>query len=141
MDTRKLLESLTVIHASNRDLQDIVELEMAIFQKTDQFARSNFRYLLSSPNAATFICYHRGAPIGYGMALKNRLRGGRIKGRIYSLGVLPEWRRKGIGELLLAKLEEWLLEFRASFITLETRYPGSSWVFFKINGYWWITEI
>lgn len=126
---------LSVIRGDRRHLPDIVELEQRIFSQ-EGFPKSRLKYLLDSPNTAFFVAYQRGAPIAYGIALKNRMRNGKTKGRIYSLGVVRGLRSKGVGTLLLKTLETWLSAARVSFITLETKANKSGAKdFFASKGY------
>jgi ribosomal protein S18 acetylase RimI-like enzyme len=129
-------EGLSIVHARKMHLDQICALERQIFADDDQFSRSRLRYLLSSRNAAFFLGLKDGQPIAYGIALKNRLVNGKVKGRIYSLGVVREHRHRGIGSRLLNALEQWLVAAGASFITLETKATkGGAKHFFKERGY------
>lgn len=112
----------------------LLNLEAQLFERTDRFSRRRFKYLIESKNALTLLCFLEGASIGYGIALKNRLRNGKVKGRIYSLGILKKVRKKGRGSELLKALERWLVDERAEFITLETRF-GRNPAFYKHRGY------
>ncbi len=100
------------------------------------FSRSQLRYLLSSPTAITFLCYDDGVPVGYGIALRSKLRNGLYKGRIYYLGVIPEYRYKGAGSMLLGAMEEYLIKTGVSFIVLETaKGNNGAETFFSKHGY------
>jgi ribosomal protein S18 acetylase RimI-like enzyme len=133
MDRR---DAPSIVRARKLHLDQICDLERQIFGEEDRFSRSRLSYLLGSRNAAFFLVLKDGLPIAYGIALKNRLRNGKVKGRIYSLGVRREFRHQGIGTLLLDTLEQWLLAAGASFITLETKATkGGARDFFKERGY------
>ena len=123
--------------ATIADLDELDSLEKKIFTGIDElFSRPRLRYLLSSPNSAVFVCFHEGAAIGYGIALKNRLTNRQLKGRIYSLGLLSGWQRKGAGKVLLGELEKWLIDAGVAFITLETRADSlGAKDFFERMGY------
>lgn len=110
-----------IVLASKSDLQRLWELDNLIFRKADCFSKPRLRYLLLSPNTAFFICLRDEVYVGYGIALRNKLRNGKVKGRIYSLGIIPKWQNNGAGALLLKYLENWLVAAGSSFITLETR--------------------
>ena len=133
----KLLDNtVSVFRASTNHLDHICELEIRIFPPEDQFPRRNFRYLLSSPNAAFFLAGSPSRYVAYGIALKNILRNGKTKGRIYSIGVVPGLQGKGIGSLLLKRMEQWLIASGVEFITLETRKgPQGAKQFFERFGY------
>lgn len=129
-------EGPSIVRATKSHLSQICGLERRIFTNDDRFSKSRLRYLLTSPNAAFFVAFKQGFPIGYGIALKNRLRNGKIKGRVYSVGVLRQFRTHGIGTLLLGTIEKWLINAGASFITLETKATKSGAKdFFKKKGY------
>ena len=121
--------------ASQKDLQLILDLENKVFSNSDRFTKRQFKYLLASSNVAVFICFYSNSPIGYSIVLIKVLRNLIKQGRIYSLGVLKQHRRKSVGELLLKSSEQWAYKKGASFITLETR-KGKSGVhrfFHKFN--------
>ncbi len=129
------MDQARIIRAGREHLDDIVRLEKIIFPK-EPFTRGSYRYLLKSPNAAIFLCVLGGETIGQGTALANRLRNGKSKGRIYSIGVLEPFRRKGYAAMLLNAMEEYLEERTVAFITLEThRRHESSVSFYVKHGY------
>lgn len=115
------MRGITILKADQNHLNQILELERKIFESEDRFSRARLRYLLRSRNAEFFLSLKDQSPIGYGIALKNKLRNRKIKGRIYSLGVLRQHRDQGVGSQLLDSMEKWLGSQRASFITLETK--------------------
>ena len=64
------------------------------------------------------------------------MRNGKYKGRIYSIGVLPEYRSVGAGKLLLYAMEKYLIKSNVSFIVLETlKGKGGAESFFTKRGY------
>ena len=137
MSDRKSSDNIktAIIHASRQDLSQIVRLEASI-EKPCLFSRSQLRYLLSSPNAFVFLCHADGSVVGYGIALKNKLRNGLYKGRIYFIGVIPEYQFLGIGTLLLKSMENDLIKTGVSFIVLETKSDkDGAESFFKKHGY------
>lgn len=125
-----------VVRAKSSHLEQIWDLERRIFADDDRFSKARLRYLLGSPNAAFFLGLKDNLPIGYGIALKNRLRSGKLKGRVYSLGVLREFRTHGVGTKLLDSLEHWLVTGGVQFITLETKAnKNGAKNFFARRGY------
>jgi [ribosomal protein S18]-alanine N-acetyltransferase len=130
-------EGLHIRQAHRADLSLVQKLENIIFaQRDDLFSRAQLRYLLSSSNAGVFIFLHNQEPIGYGIALVNRLTNKELKGRIYSIGFLPEWRSAGMGKVFLGDLERWLLHRGVAFITAETRADSlGAKGFFEKMGY------
>ena len=113
--------SFSVIQATRSHLSQICELEDRIFSTGPEiFSRARLRSLLSSPNATFFLLWDHEYPVGYGIALKNKLRNGLDKGRIYLIGVIWEHRSKGAGSLLLGAMEEFLMKSGVAFIVSET---------------------
>jgi ribosomal protein S18 acetylase RimI-like enzyme len=127
---------LTVIKMSKNNSGQIYDLEGRIFEVNECFSQSQLRYLKSSPSASFFLLRDNGSSVGFGVALRNKLRNGKYKGRIYSIGVLPEYRSTGAGKLLLDAMEEYLIKSHVSFIVLETlKGKGGAESFFAKNGY------
>jgi ribosomal protein S18 acetylase RimI-like enzyme len=127
---------LTVIRTSRKNSGQIYELERRIFKVNECFSRSQLRYLISSSNASFFLLRDNKSSVGFGVALRNRLRNGKYKGRIYSIGVLPAYRSMGAGKLLLDAMEKYLIKSRVSFIVLETlKGKGGAEIFFTKRGY------
>ena len=127
---------LTVSRTSTINSDQVYDLERRIFKVNECFSRSQLRYLASSPNASFFLLRDNSSSVGFGVALRNKLRNGKYKGRIYSIGVLPEYRSMGAGKLLLAATEKYLIKSRVSFIVLETlKGKGGAKHFFAKHGY------
>ncbi|MEM1884796.1 MAG: GNAT family N-acetyltransferase, partial [Candidatus Jordarchaeales archaeon] len=66
------------------------------------FPKYFIRLLLEHPYSIGLVATYLGRIIGFTIGVIE----GKGKGRIYTLDVLPEFRRRGIGSLLLGKLEE-----------------------------------
>ena len=127
---------LTVSTASKKDYDLIYDLERRTFGVDECFTRSQLRYLLSSPTASFFLLRDGDVPVGFGIALRSKLSNGTYRGRIYSIGVLQEYRSRGAGNLLLYEMESYLIESGVSFIVLETRKgKGGAELFFAKHGY------
>lgn len=127
---------LTAIRTSKNNAGQIYDLERRIFRVNECFSRSQLRYLISSPNASSFLLRDNDASVGFGVALRNKLRNGKYRGRIYSIGVLPGYRSVGAGKLLLEAMEKHLIKSNVSFIVLETlKGKGGAETFFAKKGY------
>jgi len=127
---------VSVVPTSKLDIDQIYELEKRIFTKDDCSSKSQLRYFMSLPSAAFFLLYDKKSAVGYGLALRNKLRNGKYKGRIYSIGVIPEYKSKGAGSSLLAAMEKYLIKSGVSFIVLETlQGAGGAKQFFLKHGY------
>ncbi|MGC9975299.1 MAG: N-acetyltransferase [Syntrophales bacterium] len=127
---------LTVIRTSKGDQGQIFDLQRRIFRVNECFSRSQLRYLRSSPNVSFFLIRDNNSFVGFGIALRNKLRNGKYKGRIYSIGALPAYRSMGAGKLLLDAMEKYLIESNVSFIVLETlKGKGGAESFFSKHAY------
>jgi ribosomal protein S18 acetylase RimI-like enzyme len=134
---KKISDSkLTVIRTSQNNSGQIYDLERRIFRANECFSRSQLRYLKSSPNASFFLLRDKNSYVGFGITLRNKLRNGKYKGRIYSIGVLPAYRSMGAGKLLLDAMGKYLIRSTVSFIVLETlKGKGGAENFFAKQGY------
>ena len=127
---------ISLIPPSKVDIDQIYELEKSIFIKNECISKSQLRYYLSSLNATFFMLYDNKSAVGYGIALRNKLRNGQYKGRIYSIGVLPGYRKSGVGSFLLEAMEDFLIKSGVSFIVLETlEGRDGAKLFFLKHGY------
>ena len=131
-----VLRNVTVRRARSEDVEFIQRLENRAFSPNDRFSKRRFRYLLSSPNSYTALCFEGDSAIGYGIALRSRLRNGTVMGRVYSLAVTPSRQRRGVGKLLMDHLEHWLASSRAGFIMLEAHRKNRRAIeFYRSRGY------
>jgi ribosomal protein S18 acetylase RimI-like enzyme len=122
--------------ATARDVTAIAFLEGAIFPERMRFARRQIEYLLSSTRGVTVLALVAGQCVACCIGLANVLRNGEMRGRIYSLGVLKDWRGSGVGTLLLTDVERRLFRMGARVISLETLdRPGGARDFFGRRGY------
>lgn len=137
MFEKKISDSkLTVIRTSKKNSGQIYDLERRIFSVNECFSLSQLRYLISSPNASFFLLRNNNSSVGFGITLRNKLRNGQYKGRIYSIGVLPAYRCIGAGKLLLDAMEKYLIKSNVSFIVLETlKGKDGAEFFFTKHGY------
>jgi|GEM_PF-2450101 len=117
--------------ASKKNSGQIYDPERRIFKMNDCFSQSQLRYLISSPNASFFLLRDNNSSVRFGIALRNKLRNGKHKGRIYSIVVLPAYRSIGAGKLLLEAMEKYLIKSNVSFVVLETLKGKGSAEFFS----------
>jgi len=118
--------------ATPADLPDLVRIENASFV-TDRFSRRNFRYLLTKANACTLVDDEHDRIRGYAMLLFNT---GTSLARLYSYAVVPEFRGKGIGQLLVQAAEEEAVQHDCIAIRLEVRQDNLASIrLFEKNGY------
>jgi len=132
----------TTTKAGSAGIKTLCALEKSIFRPRDRFSRRRLRYLLSSSNTILRFCWAGKSCIGYGISLLSRLRNGILKGRIYSIGILPAYQAQGAGSVLLQAMEHDLTRVSVRFITLETK-KGSQGAtdFFYRHGYRVVEEL
>ncbi len=90
-------------NATLADLEAIYQIELECFT-ADAFSKQQFIAFLKAPNFVNFIATLNGKPAGFIIGTAENLRG-QTACHIYSLGVRPEYRRRGIGSSLLDALE------------------------------------
>lgn len=111
------------------DLESLYELEIACFAER-RFTRDHLRYILRNPRSSTFV-YEIGRVLG---TIMLHDEDGVL--RILSVGVLPSFRRRGIGRRLMALAEDMGAKFGSREIRLEvsTRNAGAV-AFYEALGY------
>jgi ribosomal-protein-alanine N-acetyltransferase len=93
------------------DLQEVMKIERESF--CEPWSRSAFIELIKSKDAISVVYDEDGVVVGYGIAIENNYL------HIVNLAVKKEWRRRGIGSMLLSYLIDYaykraLLEVRIS---------------------------
>ena len=109
-----------VVHvreAVPEDLDTLVAIEERVFA-TDRMSRRSFRRFLLSPTDALVVAERDGRVVGYALIL---FRAGTALARLYSIAVLPEAGRSGVGDSLLAASEEAALARGSVYLRLEVR--------------------
>lgn len=130
-----VVDELRIVAADLGHLGEILRVEESLFP-IEPFSRRAYRYLIDAANADVLVGLLDGKIIGHGVGVQKRLRSGKLQGRIYSIGILAEFRRKGYAGALLAALEKRLRDREVSFISLETHKDhAGSICFFAGHGY------
>ena len=99
------------------DLDAIERIETSVFDG-DQLSRRSIRRLLGVPTAATVVAEDRDGLAGYAMIGFRRTS--RL-GRVFSLAVLPDRARRGLGAALLAACETAAWQRGCTAVRLEVR--------------------
>ncbi|MFQ5907213.1 MAG: GNAT family N-acetyltransferase [Thermoplasmata archaeon] len=95
------------------------------------FSKAHIIWTLKNPQGFTYIYYVDGRPVGTVMLRKE----GEL-GRVVSLGVLPDYRRQGIGGELMRQAEEFMQREGARLMVLEVGVRnGSAIAFYEHLGY------
>ena len=118
--------------ATVHDIDALVAIENQSFG-SDILSRRSFRYLLTKGHANTVLAEQDGRVCGYAMALYSA---GTSMSRLYSLAVVPELRRRGIGLRLLQAIMQQAKDQDCASMRLEVRRdnePAQS--LFRKSGY------
>ncbi len=108
MDCASPLRGIRIEQADLGDLDKIHELEKTCFDR-DAYTRHFLRLLLADPSSVPLKAVNeKGEFVGSVIGRIEKI-GGQVVGRIYTLDVRPDFRRRGVGAALLKRLEE---EFR-----------------------------
>lgn len=109
---------IRIEHSSLNDLEELYELEKKCFGK-NAYTKSFLKLLLRDPSSIALKAVSpSGELIGSAIGRIENING-RIAGRVYTLDVRPDFRRRGIGAALLKGLEEEFRKFRCERAVLE----------------------
>lgn len=100
------------------DLNELWQLDLRVFLDGEAYERETFRYLLNNPNAIARQIrsdYDEMAAFGIGVIEENGI------GHITTVGVAPEYRRRGLARLILHEIERSFAARSVSTIRLEVR--------------------
>lgn len=114
--------NVTIREGRIDDLDAIMALESAAFESDRLSARGWGRQLRLSP-ARVAVAEVGGHLVGAGMIL---LRSDSADARVYSLATHPDWRGRGVGGALLARLEDLALAAGRTGIRLEVKESNAS---------------
>lgn len=112
--------SAATIHVGTlTDVDDLLAIECAAFA-SDRIGRLEFEELTQSPEAAVLIARYGAAQAG-ALVMKQVGAGLETEAYLYSLGVVPEFRRMGVGDALLDGAVAMASRWQAWRIVLEVR--------------------
>ncbi|PIW28131.1 MAG: ribosomal-protein-alanine acetyltransferase [Rhodospirillales bacterium CG15_BIG_FIL_POST_REV_8_21_14_020_66_15] len=119
--------------ATLEDVPALADLEQECFE-TDRLSLRSFRHLLTRGNASLIVDEaEKGAIAGYSLVLFHR---NTSMARLYSLAVLPRWRKGGIARALLEASEKIALEAGTVTMRLEVRRDNARAIaFYERAGY------
>ena len=100
------------------DLNELYQLDMRCFIDGEAYERETFRFLLNNPKAISRQIrsdYEEMAAFGIGVIGENGI------GHITTVGVAPEYRRRGLARLILHEIERSFAARSVATIRLEVR--------------------
>lgn len=111
------LNQIDLVAAAREDLDGLEQIETLSFV-TDRISRRSFKRFIDQGIGDFFVAKHNGQVIGYYIVL---YRQATELARLYSLAVHPDFRRRGIGRLLLDRAETDADEHHCLFMRLEVK--------------------
>lgn len=110
--------NVTIQRMTVKDAYACWELDQRCFVDGEAYDLDTFQFLLSNPQAvARKVVLADGHMIGFAVGM---LEPGGV-GHLISVGVAPEWRRRGIGKLLMEEMERGFAKRGATTVRLEVR--------------------
>jgi ribosomal-protein-alanine N-acetyltransferase len=107
------VEGIVIRKATVEDLPILLGLERACFSKA-RYTKDQIDWFLKGENEETFLFFDEKDPVGSVML---SARGS--KGKVVSIGVHPDWRKKGVARELMKVAEDWFADSGASEVDLE----------------------
>jgi ribosomal-protein-alanine N-acetyltransferase len=126
--------SIIVQPATIADLERIYQIERECFT-TEAFGKQYLACLLESPDAVSLIAKMENSIVGFIIGLVNR-HAEETTGRVYTLDVVAEYRRRGVGLKLLEEIEQIFEEKGVEICYLEVREGNvGARKFYRKHGY------
>lgn len=113
-----LMTTYSVRPLTERDLDEVLRLNLRCFKNGENYTKHTFSYLLTQPNA---ICYKISSAEGAMCGFVCVLIGENGAAHITTIGVAPEHRRRGLADRMLSHLEHALKMKHISSVMLEVR--------------------
>ena len=114
-----------IIRAPRREEMDrLLVIERRCF-RSHRFTRKVFEYHFGNPSSIFSVAEYSGKVVGYVAGIVYHGSKDRV-GKIYSMAILPGWRRLGIGSKLLSHFEQEAFNRGCRWATLEVRRSNRS---------------
>ena len=105
----------------DNDMDTIVNLERAIFRPSEQYTLGFINWLCRNCTKYSYIAFMGDKPVGYIISCIE----GFSRGHVISVGVLGEYRRKGIGSELMRRSICSMVDDDADYVILEVRVSNT----------------
>jgi len=124
---------VVIKRATVNDISYIELIERACFEKSERYERSLLNTLLGNQEFLTIIACINDKPIGYASAYLSELC---HESKIISIAVLPEYRKMGIGTIMIEEIERNALAKGIIKVALEVRMTNfEALKFYKKRGF------
>jgi len=130
------MEEFKFIVATKEIVGELMEFEKICFEhEPDRFSKRSLTHLITAPTSRTIIIRDENGKIG--AAVIGLLRHFLIpSGRVYKIGVRPEFARRGVGSALVREIERWFRKCGMKKTCAEVRESNTpSRRMFEKNGY------
>jgi len=105
----------------DNDMDTIVNLERAIFRPSEQYTLGFINWLCRNCTKYSYIAFMGDKPVGYIISCIE----GFSRGHVISVGVLGEYRRRGIGNELMSRSICSMVNDGADYVVLEVRVSNT----------------
>jgi ribosomal-protein-alanine N-acetyltransferase len=105
----------------DNDMDTIVDLERAIFRPSEQYTLGFINWLCRNCTKYSYIAFMGDKPVGYIISCIE----GFSRGHVISVGVLGEYRRRGIGNELMRRSICSMVNDGADYVILEVRVSNT----------------
>ncbi|KUO84796.1 MAG: ribosomal-protein-alanine acetyltransferase [Vulcanisaeta sp. MG_3] len=105
----------------DNDMDTIVDLERAIFRPSEQYTLGFINWLCRNCTKYSYIAFMGDKPVGYIISCIE----GFSRGHVISVGVLGEYRRRGIGSELMSRSICSMVNDGAGYVILEVRVSNT----------------
>ena len=130
------MENFEFIVATKDIVSELIEFEKICFENLpDRFSKRSLTHLIVAPTSRTIIIRDESGKIC--AEVIGLLRHFKIpSGRVYKIGVRPDYARRGVGSALVRVIEQWFKECRMKKACAEVRESNTpSRRMFEKNGY------
>lgn len=107
-----------------KDIERLLVIESRCF-RAHRFIRKDFLYHYRNPSSIFVVAETSGRVVGYIAGVIRRDSSRRLA-QIYSMAVMPAWRKHGVGSMLLEYFEEKAAKKGCQSVTLEVRKTNRS---------------
>ena len=120
------------------DANQAFQLGLAVPEFSDQYYKLEEYHRRLGPGSLVLIAYFENQPVGFKAGYP---RGGDHSFYSWMGGVIPEFRRKGVAQLLATEQEDWAKQQGYSQVWFKTRNQHKAMIMFGLNNGFYITDV